>query len=196
LLDSGNGTITGKLVYLTSQEYPDFTVALYEKSTDSIQVVVTKFDQVIASSFMKLLEFMSAEKITVNSKYGSSSNIIDYKFKHKHYEFNSLQNDSLVVYEIKPTLSTRKLKKKKMKRLVVTVLQNTSDKVMFNDRSIFKWFMLNRPKQYQGIPFKMDFFDSITNLPSSSLNLIEIIEISKFITVNNIQTSLKIKPSK
>lgn len=181
-----------QVIYLTSTRFPNHSAQIWDTEKDSSNILVFEYDQLISSSFIKVKDFLQAENITLKSSINSDVETKDYQFKHKHYQFESISQHPKVVFEFVPTLSKSMIKKKKINKAQIELLPNSENEMMFCDGSVLKWLMSQQSDDYQGIPSKITYFNPENGTVTSSLLLVEKIDVSKNIILEKTTPKIKI----
>lgn len=185
-------SVKTNLIYLTSSKNPEFLVNIFDTSKDTVELFVAKYDLTISINKIAMNDFLKSEFFTLKSNMKPADQIHDYQHKSTHYELKVLSRNPVMVYEMIPTLSKRRIRKKQIKLTKVTLLENDADHQKMNVGLPKKWVLENLPKDLHGIASKIEYFDPETKLLDSQIVLLEIIKISKFITIEN-TNSLSIK---
>uniref|UniRef100_UPI00404A4F8D hypothetical protein n=1 Tax=Flavobacterium sp. TaxID=239 RepID=UPI00404A4F8D len=176
-------SVATNLIYLTSKKNPEFLAVIYDTSKDTVRLRVSKYDDLVSINDLNFNDFLKAETITLESKFQPSESIKDFKYKPKHYELKVLSRSPNIVFELIPTLSKRKIKKRHIKVTRITILSNSTHENNLLVSPSRKWIIQSLPKEFQGIAAKIEYLNPETREIEVNVDLIETIEISKIITI-------------
>jgi hypothetical protein len=172
------------VIYLTSSKNPEYLAYIFDTSKDTISLLVSKFDRFVSINKLNFNDFLKAESITLESKLLPSELIKDFKYNPKHYELNVLSRSPNLVFELIPTLSKRKIKKRHIKITRITILPNSSLENNLLVSPTRKWVIHNLPSELRGIASKIEYLNPETREIEITLDLIETVEISKTVTID------------
>jgi hypothetical protein len=185
-------TLKKNVIFLTSKKFPNHTARIWNTQKDSSEIMVLKFDKIISLSYVNLHDFLAAENVNLISKIDYDDDIKDYQYQHKHYQFKEISKNPNICFEFVPTLSQRQIKKKKIKQTQIELLPNSENEIMFCDGSVLKWLMSQQSKDFHGIPSKITYLNPENGAVTSTLVLVEKIDISKNILLEKIESKFKV----
>jgi hypothetical protein len=177
------------LIYLTSSKNPEYLAVIYDTSKDTVSLSISKYDEFVSINKLNFNDFLKAESITLDSKLQPSESIDDFKYKPKHYDLKVLSRSPNIVFELIPTLSKKKIKKRNIKITKITILSNSNHENNILLAPTRKWVIQSLPKEFQGIAAKIEYLNPETRNLESKITLLEKAAISKHISIQNIQNN-------